>query len=101
MPATLRALEELDSRLTRLEAQLCAALNQIEERLTELEYLISEEIMAGLTQPAAASAPPAEPLMPSAPRTYTGPEGIAGVLADTWLPGDWVEQYCATAETGD
>jgi len=52
MPAVHRAISRLQKTQERLEVSFKAALNDLTERVEQLEYLWSEEIMANLAPPA-------------------------------------------------
>jgi hypothetical protein len=90
-----------------LREMVTQRLADLEERLATLELLVSEEIMAGLAQPAelreiveelgAGWRIERQPVSPNASAATSDPlaENPAAtiILGDTWLPGDWVTQY--------
>jgi|WetSurMetagenome_2_1015567.scaffolds.fasta_scaffold131118_4 hypothetical protein len=91
-PAFLRALKTIEETLQQQEAAI-----------TELSYLLSEEIMRQVC------APPPAPPTPSAVVAELGhgwqiirsPDEtitMAGTPADSWLRDDWVTQYVAAVD---
>jgi hypothetical protein len=91
-PTLLRALKLIETVLTEQE-----------QDITELQYLISEEIMAGLTTPAELREVVEKRghgwrtiCQPSDTPAATTTVGVPG---DTWLPGpDWVTDYAAATD---
>jgi hypothetical protein len=86
------------SLITRIDAQ--------DARIAQLEYLVIEEIMAGLVKPAELrgavhelqNAHLRQPQRQVVTELRTSPQPGQKITADTWLPNDWVMQYTAAVE---
>jgi len=92
-PALLRALKQIEDIVT-----------QQAREITELQYLISEEIMADLAQPPAELRAIVEELgagwqIVRQPSDTRGATTTVGGPGDTWLTGpDWVTDYAAATD---
>ena len=124
-PALLRALKQIETTLNEQEHRfsqaekareiLTTCQNRQEQALTDLQYLLSEEIMRQLLDQPSVSATPSTIVadlgsgwrierrpandhpaitMPEQPRTATPNQSY------TWLPGDAWSQYCAAVDPG-
>lgn len=93
-PAIFRALKTIEETLQRQESAI-----------TELQQLVSEQIMGQLL------APPPAPATPYAVvedlghgwRIIRSPDEtitMAGTPGESWLPDDWVTQHVAAVEPG-
>lgn len=91
-PAIFRALKTIEETLQRQQSAI-----------TELQQLVSEEIMGQLLAPPPAPATPSVvvedlghgwQIISRPNETIT----MAGTPGDSWLPNDWVTQYVAAVD---